>query len=146
MHGERPAGVPLGETRPELCRPFLMPPVPGGHGGACTLELPADRRTDARGAPGDQGHPAGQGAFHSCLSFLCDRHRSSLPACFGVWVASTIRVRRAAGQGDERPLPQGRWPPESRAIIVVCWEGATMCRGNTPEPPTAKGRACDLYP
>src|SRR5215472_5803711 len=28
--------------------------------------------------------------------------------------ASTIRACRAAGQGDERPSPQGRWPLKAR--------------------------------
>ena len=120
VHGERPAWVPLGEARLELRRPFLVPPVPGGDGGTGTGELPADRRADARGAPGDQGDPAGEGAFGSCLSFLGDRHRSSLPACFGEF-GSFDHPCAPRGRTRGRTSPAtGAVAPESWAIIVVC--------------------------
>jgi len=78
VHGERPAWVPLGHAGLELRCPVWIAPVTRADGGPAVGQLRADRRADAGGPAGNQGHPAAEGPFGFPALFLRNRHRALL--------------------------------------------------------------------
>ena len=68
-----------------------------------------------------------------CRSWVIVIGRHFLPA-LGSLVPSTIRARRAAGQGDERPPLQGRWPLKAGRSSWSA-ETARQCAGASHQRP-----------